>query len=96
MSKTKRALIPNPLSMLAMVRSMGLEPIRSPIRPSNVRVCLFRHDRNSIAKAIILRIDLKVKTYFKRIKYMLRKRSAALKVTVHFMLRYEAFFAFIK
>ncbi len=29
-----------------LVRSMGLEPIRSPIRPSNVRVCLFRHDRN--------------------------------------------------
>ena len=28
-----------------VVRSMGLEPIRSPIRPSNVRVCLFRHDR---------------------------------------------------
>lgn len=30
---------------LKLVRSMGLEPIRSPIRPSNVRVCLFRHDR---------------------------------------------------
>lgn len=30
---------------LVVVRSMGLEPIRSPIRPSNVRVCLFRHDR---------------------------------------------------
>ena len=28
-----------------MVRLMGLEPIRSPIRPSNVRVCLFRHNR---------------------------------------------------
>ena len=28
-----------------MVRSTGLEPVRSPTRPSNVRVCLFRHDR---------------------------------------------------
>ena len=27
------------------VRSTGLEPVRSPTRPSNVRVCLFRHDR---------------------------------------------------
>ena len=33
------------LSSFLLVRSMGLEPIRSPIRPSNVRVCLFRHDR---------------------------------------------------
>lgn len=32
-------------SHFLLVRSMGLEPIRSPIRPSNVRVCLFRHDR---------------------------------------------------
>ena len=32
-------------SSFMLVRSMGLEPIRSPIRPSNVRVCLFRHDR---------------------------------------------------
>ena len=29
-----------------MVRPMRLELIRSPIRPSNVRVCLFRHGRN--------------------------------------------------
>ena len=28
-----------------LVRSKGLEPIRSPIRTSSVRVCLFRHDR---------------------------------------------------
>ena len=28
-----------------MVRTVGLEPTRSPIRPSNVRVCQFRHDR---------------------------------------------------
>lgn len=33
------------ISSFLLVRSMGLEPIRSPIRPSNVRVCLFRHDR---------------------------------------------------
>lgn len=30
---------------IGLVRLMGLEPIRSPIRPSNVRVCLFRHNR---------------------------------------------------
>ena len=29
-----------------LVRPMRLELIRSPIRPSNVRVCLFRHGRN--------------------------------------------------
>ena len=33
--------------ILAVVRPMGLEPIRSPIRPSNVRVCLFRHGRTN-------------------------------------------------
>ena len=33
------------VQVIFLVRSMGLEPIRSPIRPSNVRVCLFRHDR---------------------------------------------------
>ena len=32
---------------IGLVRLMGLEPIRSPIRPSNVRVCLFRHNRIS-------------------------------------------------
>ena len=32
------------LSVL-MVRSTGLEPVRLPTRPSNVRVCQFRHDR---------------------------------------------------
>ena len=31
-----------------LVRSTGLEPVRSPTRPSNVRVCLFRHDRMTI------------------------------------------------
>ena len=30
-----------------MVRSTGLEPVRSPTRPSNVRVCQFRHDRRT-------------------------------------------------
>ena len=28
-----------------LVRTVGLEPTRSPIRPSNVRVCQFRHPR---------------------------------------------------
>ena len=32
-----------------VVRSMRLELIRLPIRPSNVRVCLFRHDRDITA-----------------------------------------------
>ena len=32
----------------ALVRLMGLEPIRLPTRPSNVRVCLFRHSRVNI------------------------------------------------
>ena|GEM_PF-4140778 len=31
--------------LLILVRPMGLEPIRSPTRPSNVRVCQFRHGR---------------------------------------------------
>ena len=35
-------------SLSPLVRSPGLEPGRSPIRPSNVRVCLFRHDRKSL------------------------------------------------
>ena len=30
-----------------LVRSTGLEPVRSPTRPSNVRVCQFRHDRRT-------------------------------------------------
>ena len=30
-----------------MVRPTGLEPVRSPTRPSNVRVCLFRQGRIS-------------------------------------------------
>ncbi len=33
-----------------LVRLMGLEPIRVTIRPSNVRVCLFRHSRICKAK----------------------------------------------
>ena len=31
-----------------MVRLTGLEPVRSPTRPSNVRVCLFRHNRVNV------------------------------------------------
>ena len=29
----------------SLVRLTGLEPVRLPTRPSNVRVCLFRHSR---------------------------------------------------
>ena len=43
-NQTKRASIG---CSFCLVRSMGLEPIRSPIRPSNVRVCRFRHDRKT-------------------------------------------------
>ena len=32
---------------IGLVRSTGLEPVRSPTRPSNVRVCQFRHDRRT-------------------------------------------------
>ena len=32
---------------VGLVRSTGLEPVRSPTRPSNVRVCQFRHDRRT-------------------------------------------------
>jgi hypothetical protein len=45
---------------------MGLEPIWSPTRPSNVRVCLFRHDRmiklvlTTSAKIIIMFLSVKV------------------------------------
>ncbi len=42
--QTKRASVG---CSFCLVRSMGLEPIRSPIRPSNVRVCRFRHDRKT-------------------------------------------------
>ena len=43
------------ISVLILVRSPGLEPGRLPIRPSNVRVCLFRHDRISRTADIIIR-----------------------------------------
>ena len=33
---------------LEMVRETGLEPVRKNTRPSNVRVCLFRHSRVSL------------------------------------------------
>ena len=32
---------------LFLVRSTGLEPVWLPTRPSNVRVCLFRHPRKA-------------------------------------------------
>ena len=33
------------LGVICLVRETGIEPVRSPTRPSNVRVCLFRHSR---------------------------------------------------
>ena len=39
------ARLPIPPYPHKMVRSPGLEPGRSPMRPSNARVCRFRHDR---------------------------------------------------
>ena len=33
---------------IKLVRSTGLEPVRLPTRPSNVRVCLFRHPRINV------------------------------------------------
>lgn len=41
--KQKRQWV-KPLSFL-LVRRTGLEPVRLPTRPSNVRVCQFRHHR---------------------------------------------------
>ena len=43
--KSLPALYPKLVGMV--VRSTGLEPVRSPTRPSNVRVCQFRHDRRT-------------------------------------------------
>ena len=40
--------IPEAKASGIMVRLTGLEPVRSPTRPSNVRVCLFRHNRANI------------------------------------------------
>ena len=42
--KNPEALQPQGFSL---VRPMGLEPIRLPTRPSNVRVCQFRHGRTA-------------------------------------------------
>ena len=47
-TKKVTALIPYQDQGCDVVRSTGLEPVRSPTRPSNVRVCLFRHDRMTI------------------------------------------------
>ena len=43
-AKTRTQTLYQYLSPL-VVRSTGLEPVRLPTRPSNVRVCQFRHDR---------------------------------------------------
>ena len=39
--------------LIPMVRLMGLEPIRLPTRPSNVRVCQFRHSRISAITKVV-------------------------------------------
>ena len=41
---------------LFLVRLMGLEPIRLPTRPSNVRVCQFRHSRINIIVSLSSRV----------------------------------------
>jgi len=41
----KRKTLIATIRVLTLVRSTGLEPVRLPIRPSNVRVCQFHHDR---------------------------------------------------
>lgn len=38
------------VSSYVLVRQMGLEPIRSRTRPSNVPVCLFQHCRTTQQK----------------------------------------------
>ena len=42
--------------VFCLVRPMGLEPIWLPTRPSNVRVCLFRHGRINISKEYYRRL----------------------------------------
>lgn len=44
-NKEKRGIFP---LFSKMVRSTGLEPVWLPTRPSNVRVCLFRHPRINV------------------------------------------------
>ena len=48
----KKSTVPVPV--LHLMRSAGLEPAWSPIRPSNVRVCQFHHDRVLPTANIIL------------------------------------------
>ena len=48
-------------TLFIVVRTVGLEPTRSPIRPSNVRVCQFRHARNSFSLLILYDLYLFVK-----------------------------------
>ena len=45
-----------------MVRLPGLEPGWSPIRPSNVRVCLFRHNRKYL-------LDYNITNIFSKFRY---------------------------
>ena len=44
----------HPFGWFFLVRETGLEPVRLPTRPSNVRVCRFRHSRIYIVLANLL------------------------------------------
>ena len=58
-----------------MVRQMGLEPIRSRTRPSNVPVCLFQHCRalnqysgeNATCQFILQKIGVMESQYFEKL-----------------------------
>ena len=48
-----------------LVRETGLEPVRKNTRPSNVRVCLFRHSRVSFVLFRTVRIIADWNTFVK-------------------------------
>ena len=62
--KTNKERI-NPL-LICLVRETGIEPVRSPTRPSNVRVCLFRHSRI----AVLINTTLILYTIFRKCQYL--------------------------
>ena len=51
--------------MCSLVRETGLEPVRKNTRPSNVRVCLFRHSRVSFVLFRTVRIIAERNTFVK-------------------------------
>ena len=52
--------------LICLVRETGIEPVRSPTRPSNVRVCLFRHSRI----AVLINTTLILYTIFRKCQYL--------------------------